>query len=100
MGCKKAESVTNCQVYTSNGIQNGCYNCQSNYVVANSGLACTAFTTDSNCRTLNKGGTCHSCWHSYYWNTNSCKLKSINLYNIKIFTLGLIIIYFILGNLY
>ena len=69
-------ALTNCEYHYYNGSAQACYSCKSNYAVASTTTSCTAFTTDSNCRQLNSAGTCHYCWHAYYWNTSTCKLTA------------------------
>lgn len=51
------------------------YTCKSGHAVANAHTSCVAFTTDSNCRELGTGDTyCGQCWHSYYFDTTTCKM--------------------------
>merc|ERR1712139_71599 len=63
-------AITNCDY----AYGTSCGACKSKYAVASTGLTCTAFTTDSNCRQLASDGTCGSCWHAYYFNATVCKL--------------------------
>lgn len=63
-------AIANCD-YASG---NGCHYCKSDYAVASTGLTCSAYTTDSNCRGLLSDGTCGNCWDAYYFNGTTCKL--------------------------
>merc|ERR1712224_1183556 len=69
-------AITNCDYHYYKGSANSCYSCKSGYAVASTTLTCSTYTTDSNCRQLNSSGACHQCWHSYYWNTTTCKLTA------------------------
>jgi len=51
------------------------YTCKSGYAVVTLETSCKAFTTDSNCRKLGSTDAfCGECWHSYYFDTTTCKL--------------------------
>lgn len=51
--------------------------CKSDYAVATAGTSCISFTTDSNCGQLGSTDAyCGVCWHSYYFDTTTCKLES------------------------
>merc|ERR1711976_632305 len=80
--------ITNCE-YASG---TSCQICASDYAVASTGLTCTAFTTDSNCRALASDGTCGSCWAAYYFNGTTCKLFA------KIFAAGALLAFAALFN--
>lgn len=76
--CASASNITNCDDYLSMTSSNDlCYTCDSDYAVASTQQSCVGYTADSNCRRLQSDGTnCHYCWHSYYWDTATCKLGS------------------------
>jgi len=84
--CTATPTITNCeQQFQSSATVNKCYTCKSNFAVANDELSCVAYTTDSNCRSLQTGNAaCRNCWHAYYWNATVCKLAA------KILAVGLL----------
>merc|ERR1712232_459679 len=69
-----ATTITNSDVGNpTNNAQ--AYFCKSGYAVSNAGTACTAFSTDSNCRQLGSTGAyCGTCWFAYYFTTTVCTL--------------------------
>jgi len=76
--CATTSNITNCDYHYLSGASTlACYSCGSGYAVASTSTTCSAFTTDSNCRQLHSDGTCASCWHAYYWNTSTCKLRAL-----------------------
>ena len=76
--CVKGNSIANCDFIRQTGTSTwACYSCATNYAVAYSELACVSYGNDSNCRRLSSGNsTCYYCWHSYFWDSSVCKLKS------------------------
>lgn len=75
--CVSGTAITNCDyVVATSASTNNCYACKSGYAVASTLTSCTSFTTTPNCRLLNSAGSCHYCWHSYFWDTESCILSS------------------------
>ena len=79
--CVDGGVIPNCTYYTQTSTSRTCYSCDINYAVEVNGLSCKSFSTDTNCRQLDKDSLCHYCWHSYYWANNRCVLIS---YLIKI----------------
>lgn len=74
--CTSGMTISNCEymMQTSASTQ-VCYSCKSNFAVSNDSQSCVAYTADGNCRSLQPGNTqCHYCWHSYYWDSTTCKL--------------------------
>lgn len=76
--CTQTGIISNCEYhYLSGASTQACYSCASGYAVASTGTTCSAYTTDSNCRMLHSDGTCSNCWHAYYWNVSTCKLRAM-----------------------
>lgn len=70
--------VSNCDWFGPiSASASGCSFCKSNYAVKSADSSCYAYTTDSNCRSLQTDNTnCLSCWDAYYWNATVCKLNA------------------------
>jgi hypothetical protein len=81
-------AITNCDY----AVGTACGVCKSDYAVASTGLTCTSFTTDGNCRQLASDGTCSTCWSAYYFNGTKCKLFA------KIFAAGALLAFAALFN--
>lgn len=75
--CSSTMAITNCEYSYLTTAGASCYSCKANYAVDSATTACASYTTDKNCRQLHSGNTnCSQCWHSYYWNTSTCKLSA------------------------
>jgi hypothetical protein len=74
--CAKAIAITNCDyVEQISTTVKHCYACGYNFAVTFNDLLCSAFTADSNCRKLGSSNAgCWYCWHSYYWDSDHCRL--------------------------
>jgi hypothetical protein len=71
--CVNTGIITSCSL--ANPIDaTKCFECASGYAVASSETACTAYTTDANCRLLANGGWCAECKNQYYFNATTCTL--------------------------
>ena len=76
--CVQNRAITNCAYnYMQSDSSYECYVCDKNYAVSSTKTSCISFTVDPNCRSQHLGsGGCYYCWHAYYWDSDSCKLKS------------------------
>ena len=73
--CGAGGTISNCEFYGLLGASTlSCDSCKAGYALKSNQIKCTSFTIDANCRMLNGSNTCQYCFHSYFWNTNLCKL--------------------------
>jgi len=78
--CVNTAIVANCAFHVVSGTATAtthCYSCSTGYAVASTLLACTAYTTDTNCRVLLADGACGECVTGYYWNGAICGLTAL-----------------------
>merc|ERR550514_1515650 len=74
--CNTTHAITNCtyEYWHPTNTQNECWQAASGYSVSNTATTTTAYTTDSNCHSLQAGNTtCRECTFGYYWDSTSCK---------------------------
>jgi len=95
--CSKKDKTSSCELVRTGSTEanNLCYGCEYGMAVkANQtkGEECEAYTNDYNCRLLFTNGQCDQCWHSYYWDSNICLLRS-SLIFISLKVLALWIMY-------
>merc|ERR1711957_872626 len=78
--CVVTDIITNCAFHVAPATiatTNHCYSCSTGYAVASTLIACTAYTTDTNCRVLLVDGACGECVTGYYWNGAICGLTAL-----------------------
>jgi len=78
--CLTTDIITNCAFHVAPATiatTNHCYSCSTGYAVASTLIACTAYTTDTNCRVLLADGACGECVTGYYWNGAICGLTAL-----------------------
>merc|ERR1711957_153182 len=78
--CEVTNIIPNCAFHVAPApidTTNHCYSCLTGYAVASPLIACTAYTTDTNCRVLLADGACGECVTGYYWNGAICGLTAL-----------------------
>ena len=79
--CAEETMFENCRFYiadSDNPSTQKCYGCTcSHAVLGPDETSCTSYNNDFNCRVVNSAGNCTTCWHSYYFDKDKCKLLAL-----------------------